>query len=153
MSLDQIAASDWSLVFGTVLGWLVIIIFMVTVQRKLSHLRTDFKLLSDDVSRWKLAEDRRFMREINARRKSADHAHLETGQTAAPSVVPDHLDIPANASQHLSDPKHWRDYAAQMRALSDWTKDAETKATMLKLADEYDVLAERCGPPASTSHH
>ena len=34
MSLAQIAASD-ALVFGTALGWLLIIIFMVTMQRKL----------------------------------------------------------------------------------------------------------------------
>jgi hypothetical protein len=30
-----------------------------------------------------------------------------------------------------------------MRALSDWMKDAETRATMLKLAEDYDKLAER----------
>jgi hypothetical protein len=158
MSLAQIGASEWSLVFGTVLGWLLIIIFMVTMQRKLSRLRSDFKLLSGEVTHLKMAEGRRFMREINARRKNgrkkkADNAHLEPPEPAAPPVVPAHLDIPANAPQHVSDPKHWRDCAAQMRVMSDSTKDAETKATMLKLADEYDVLAERCGPPASTSHH
>jgi hypothetical protein len=96
MSLAQ-----WSLVFGTVLGWLLIIIFTMTVQRKLSRLLADFKLLSDDVSHLKLAEERRFMTKINARRKSnarrnkADHAHLEAGQTAAPPVVPVDLDDPA----------------------------------------------------------
>jgi hypothetical protein len=47
------------------------------------------------------------------------------------------------SAQDVGDPKHWRDRAAQMRAPSDWMKDAETKATMLKLADEYDRLAER----------
>jgi hypothetical protein len=46
-------------------------------------------------------------------------------------------------ARYVSDPKHWRDRAAQMRALSDWMKDDETKATVLKLADEYDRLAER----------
>jgi hypothetical protein len=30
-----------------------------------------------------------------------------------------------------------------MRVMSDWMKDAETKATMLKLAEDYDKLAER----------
>ena len=87
MSLAQIAASDWSLVFGTALGWLLIIIFMVTTQQKLSRLRADFKLLSDEVSHLKTAEERRFMMEINARKKTADHPHLETGQTAASPVV------------------------------------------------------------------
>jgi len=150
MSLAQIAASEWSLVFGAALGCLLITIFMVTMQRKLSRLRADFKLLSDEVTHFKMAEEHRLMMEINAPRKKADHANLETGQTAAPSVVPAHLDVPANA---VSDPKHWRDCAEQMRVMSDWTKDAETKATMLKLADDYDALAERGGAPASTSHH
>jgi hypothetical protein len=47
------------------------------------------------------------------------------------------------SAQYVSDPKHWRDRAAQMRALSGWMNDDETKMTMLKLADEYDMLAER----------
>jgi hypothetical protein len=158
MSLAQIAASEWSLVFGAALGCLLITIFMVAMQRKLSSLRADFKLLSDEVTHLKMAEVRRFMTEINApsknaRKKKADDADLEPAETAAPPIVPAHLDIPANTSQHISDPKHWRDCAAQMRVMSDWTKDSETKATMLKLADDYDALAERCGPSASTSHH
>jgi hypothetical protein len=71
MSLAQIAASEWSLVFGTALGWLLIIIFMVTMQRKLSRLRADFKLLSDEVSHLKIADERRFMSEINGQKKRA----------------------------------------------------------------------------------
>jgi hypothetical protein len=47
------------------------------------------------------------------------------------------------SAQQINDPRHWRARAAQMRAMSDWMKDAETKATMLKLADDYDKLAER----------
>jgi hypothetical protein len=91
MSLTQIAVSDWSIVFVTVLGRLLIIIFMVTMQRGLSHLRADLKqlsdavkLLSDDVSGLKIAEETRFMGEINARRKTADH--IEPPQAAAPSL-------------------------------------------------------------------
>ena len=87
MSLAQIAATDWSLVFGTALGWLLIIIFMVTNIRKLSRLRADFKLLSDEVSHLKIAEERHFMSEINAQKKRAHHAHLEAGQTADLPVV------------------------------------------------------------------
>jgi hypothetical protein len=150
MSLDQITVSDGFLVFWTVLGWLVIIIFMVTMRRKFSRLRADFKLLSYEVTALKTAEERRLVMEINAPSRKADHVNLETGRTAVPSIVPAHLEVPANA---VSDPKHWRDCAEQMRVMSDWTKDAEAKATMLKLADDYDALAERCGPPASTSQH
>ena len=40
----SLAQGDWSLVFGTALGWPLIIIFMMTMQRKLSRLRADFKL-------------------------------------------------------------------------------------------------------------
>jgi hypothetical protein len=47
------------------------------------------------------------------------------------------------SAQQVNDPRHWRDRAAQMRVMSDWMKDAETKATMLKLAEDYDKLAER----------
>jgi H+/gluconate symporter-like permease len=99
MSLAQIAASDWSLVLGTVLGWLVIIIFTVMTHRKLSRrltrLQAKLKLLSDEVRDLKIAEDGRMMMEINAQKKTDDHAHSETPQTAAPPVVPVHLTLKA----------------------------------------------------------
>jgi hypothetical protein len=44
---------------------------------------------------------------------------------------------------HVNDSKHWRDRAAEMRLLATEMKDAQTKATMLKLADDYDKLAVR----------
>ncbi len=47
------------------------------------------------------------------------------------------------AQQLSHDPHHWCDRAAQMRALADTVNDAETKTVMLKLADEYDRLADR----------
>ena len=46
-------------------------------------------------------------------------------------------------SGDIKDPKHWRDGAAEMRALADTMKDAETIAIMRRLADDYDKLADR----------
>jgi hypothetical protein len=43
----------------------------------------------------------------------------------------------------VNDPKHWRDRAAEMRAIADWMKDVETQASMCRLADDYDKLADR----------
>jgi len=44
---------------------------------------------------------------------------------------------------HVNDDKHWRERAAQMRALSATMKDHEVQALMLQLADDYDKLADR----------
>ena len=40
-------------------------------------------------------------------------------------------------------PQHWRVRAAEMRTLSETTKDVEAAAAMLRLADVYDRLADR----------
>ena len=46
-------------------------------------------------------------------------------------------------ASHVNNSKHWRDRAAQMRALSDMMKDIDAVAIMLRLADDYDILADR----------
>jgi hypothetical protein len=46
-------------------------------------------------------------------------------------------------SSTVNDPKHWRDRAAEMRALAETMKDVETQAIMLRLAADYDKLADR----------
>jgi predicted alpha/beta hydrolase family esterase len=43
----------------------------------------------------------------------------------------------------INDPKHWHDRADEMRALSDSMKSQEAAAIMLRLADDYDKLADR----------
>ena len=47
------------------------------------------------------------------------------------------------AASHINDSKHWRDRAAERRALSDAMRDPETIGIMLRLADDYDTLADR----------
>ena len=45
--------------------------------------------------------------------------------------------------QGLNDAKHWRDRTAEMRVLSADMRDFEARTLMLKLADDYDKLADR----------
>ena len=45
--------------------------------------------------------------------------------------------------QGLNDARHWRDRAAEMRVLSEEMKDFEAQTLMLRLANDYDTLADR----------
>jgi hypothetical protein len=46
-------------------------------------------------------------------------------------------------ASHVNDSKHWRDRAAEMRALSTMMKEGQTVAIMQRLAGDYDILADR----------
>ena len=55
------------------------------------------------------------------------------------------------SSSLVNDPKHWRKLAAEMRALAKGAPDIDTEAIMLKLADDYEKLADRAIMRASIS--
>jgi hypothetical protein len=42
-----------------------------------------------------------------------------------------------------NDPAHWRKRAEEMRALANEIKDPLSKETMLRIADDYERLAQR----------
>ena len=46
------------------------------------------------------------------------------------------------------DPHHWLERAAQMRALSAHIEDSEARKIMLRLADDYEKLADRAAERA-----
>jgi len=46
-------------------------------------------------------------------------------------------------SPFVNNPQYWRDRAIEMRALAGECNDAEKKAIMLRLANDFDKLAER----------
>ena len=43
----------------------------------------------------------------------------------------------------INDPEHWRQKAEEMRTLADGISDEEARATMLKIAEDYERLAKR----------
>jgi hypothetical protein len=46
-------------------------------------------------------------------------------------------------THYMNDPTHWRDRARELRALAKDIEDQSAKETMLRIATEYDGLAER----------
>ncbi len=60
------------------------------------------------------------------------------------------------APRTIDNPRHWHDRAAEMRVLAEEMTSSETRAMMLKLADDYDELGDRAeergGGKATTSH-
>jgi hypothetical protein len=45
----------------------------------------------------------------------------------------------------VNNPQHWRDNAAEMRALAEGVRDAATRRIMNRLADSWDKLVYRAG--------
>jgi hypothetical protein len=48
-----------------------------------------------------------------------------------------------DTSHFIYDPEHWRQRAKEARAIAGSLNDPEAKRSMLKIADEYDLLAQR----------
>ena len=46
-------------------------------------------------------------------------------------------------SEYINNPKRWHDRAAEMRVLSEMMNGVEARAIMLRLADDYDKMADR----------
>jgi hypothetical protein len=47
------------------------------------------------------------------------------------------------ATSFINDPEHWRQRAEEARALADQMNDEASRQTMLRIAADYDRLAER----------
>jgi len=53
------------------------------------------------------------------------------------------MDLAGMPASHINDPKHWQNRAAEMRAIAAEMHEPDTKEIMLRLAGDYDKLAER----------
>jgi hypothetical protein len=51
----------------------------------------------------------------------------------------------------FEDPKHWRDRAEEVRLIAQDMKDEQSKATMLRIADDYERLARKAEERAKGS--
>jgi hypothetical protein len=43
----------------------------------------------------------------------------------------------------INDPQHWRARAQEARTIADQINDEKSKAAMLRIANDYETLAER----------
>ena len=54
-------------------------------------------------------------------------------------------------AHYINNPRHWRARAEEMRVLAEDLKDEHARQTMLRLAQDYDYLAERAEKHSSGS--
>ena len=65
----------------------------------------------------------------------------------------DGREIAAMSSSHINDPEHWRQRAQDMRKLAQDVNDSAAKQTMLRIAADYDRLAERASLRSDGGKH
>jgi hypothetical protein len=59
----------------------------------------------------------------------------------------------SSSGAFVNDPAHWRDRAEEMRVLAADMKDEHSKATMLRIAADYEKLAKRAEERSSGLPH
>ena len=47
------------------------------------------------------------------------------------------------ARSHINDPRHWRERAEEARVHAEQITDLDSKTTVLKIAEDYEKLAQR----------
>jgi hypothetical protein len=52
----------------------------------------------------------------------------------------------------LNDPQRWRDRSDEMRSLASETNDQESRRIMLRLANDFELLARQAGCLAQDAH-
>ena len=53
----------------------------------------------------------------------------------------------------LYDPEHWHRRAEELLTIAGETRDASSKATLLQIANEYEILARRADARRKESSH